>query len=310
MDSEAQIFMEEAYELLDDIEETLLELQKTEDDSNLIGRLFRAIHTVKGSGAMFGFTRIADFAHKFETVIDSIRQGKATLNENLLNNFLIARDHILTMLNNPEAADSEIQSASEKIIADMNAALSGDLPQQQKTEVQEASPTPPSPKPESSKILKSAPSTIRPERPKTISLKKPAARTGTSGLKILVVEDEFISRYLLQEFLMPFGTSHIAINGYEAVVAFQRSLTEKQPYELICLDIMMPGLDGRDVAKEIRRIEKEIKSSKPCKIVLTTCLQDETAILKMFQEKLCDAYFSKPLNLDALGEKIQEFFSG
>ncbi len=75
-------------------------------------------------------------------------------------------------------------------------------------------------------------------------------------MKCLVVEDEFISRTLLTELLSTYGTCHVATNGLEAVEAFQNVL-EGAPYDLICLDIMMPHLNGQEALQRIRALEAE-----------------------------------------------------
>ena len=75
-DKHRRAFKEEAYELLAELETSLLELEKTPDDEDLIGRVFRAMHTIKGSGAMFGFDDIAAFTHEVETVFDLVRNGR------------------------------------------------------------------------------------------------------------------------------------------------------------------------------------------------------------------------------------------
>jgi two-component system chemotaxis response regulator CheY len=127
-------------------------------------------------------------------------------------------------------------------------------------------------------------------------------------LTALIVEDEFVSRYIIQEFISPLGTCHVAVNGFEAILAFKAALVEKRPYDLVCLDIMMPGMTGTEVAKEMRRLETEMRADKPSKIVMTTAVSDKEVILGMFQEKLCDAYLLKPLLKEKLYELIQNFF--
>ena len=74
-------------------------------------------------------------------------------------------------------------------------------------------------------------------------------------MKALIVEDDFTSRLLLQGLLQPFGVCHVCINGKEAVEAFKIALDQKEPYDLVCLDIMMPEMDGQTALKEIRAIE-------------------------------------------------------
>ncbi len=91
-------YREEAGELLAELETSLLELEETPDDSDLINRVFRAMHTIKGSGAMFGFDEIATFTHEVETVFDLVRNGKMTVSKRLLDLTLKSRDHICYLL--------------------------------------------------------------------------------------------------------------------------------------------------------------------------------------------------------------------
>jgi len=103
IDQHRQAFKEEAYELLTELESSLLELEERPDDQDLIGRVFRAMHTIKGSGSMFGFDDIAGFTHEVETIFDMVRNGKLQVTGRLVNLTLAARDQIRAML---DAADS------------------------------------------------------------------------------------------------------------------------------------------------------------------------------------------------------------
>ena len=76
-------------------------------------------------------------------------------------------------------------------------------------------------------------------------------------MRSLVVEDDFTSRFLLQTILSTYGECHGAVNGREALEAYKASKEKGEPFDLICLDIMMPEMDGQEVLKEIRDIEKE-----------------------------------------------------
>lgn len=95
---EKQAFREEAVEILDSLETDLLELRRDRGDQVLIGKIFRSLHTLKGSGAMFGFDRLAHFTHQVEDVVDEIRRDQFPLSETLLDLFLSSRDHILALL--------------------------------------------------------------------------------------------------------------------------------------------------------------------------------------------------------------------
>lgn len=98
MEDQKKVYIEEAYELLADLEDALLALEQSPDDPEIVGRVFRDMHTIKGSGAMFGFDAIAQFTHHIETVYDLIRQGAVRVDEELISLTLDAGDQIRTML--------------------------------------------------------------------------------------------------------------------------------------------------------------------------------------------------------------------
>ena len=98
MDDVNKVYKEEAYELLAELEESLLELEEKPDNKSLIERVFRAMHTIKGSSSMFGFQHIADFTHEIETVFDLIRDGIIPVTKEIIEKTLQSRDQILEML--------------------------------------------------------------------------------------------------------------------------------------------------------------------------------------------------------------------
>jgi two-component system chemotaxis response regulator CheY len=126
-------------------------------------------------------------------------------------------------------------------------------------------------------------------------------------MKTLIVEDDFTSRLLLQEFLKGYGPAHIAVNGREAVEAVRLALESSEPYNLICLDIMMPEMDGQQALKEIRRAEetKGITSTYGAKIVMTTALGNIKNVSQAYSS-LCDAYLVKPLDRQKLLQELRK----
>ena len=128
-------------------------------------------------------------------------------------------------------------------------------------------------------------------------------------MKTLIVEDNFPSRVLLQTFLSRYGECHIAVNGKEAVEAFRLAIDNGSPYDLICMDILMPEMDGKEAVRQVRAQEQErgIRSTDSVKIIMTTAAEDIKEVIQSFQA-LCDAYLFKPIdmlellrNLKALG---------
>ena len=117
-----QSFREEAREILVDLESALLELNERRGDLDLVGRVFRALHTLKGSGAMFGFERLASFTHNLETAFDKVRNARLEISAELIDLTLAALDQIRAML---EDSDGAPDSSTCAKILDQVQRLSG-----------------------------------------------------------------------------------------------------------------------------------------------------------------------------------------
>ena len=127
-------------------------------------------------------------------------------------------------------------------------------------------------------------------------------------MKTLIVEDDFTSRLLLQELLKPHSEVHVAVNGREAVGAVRAALETGQRYDLICLDIMMPEMDGHEALQAIRDLELEhgITPTAGARILMTTALDQSKNIIRAFRS-LCDAYLVKPIDKVKLLAHLHEF---
>jgi two-component system, chemotaxis family, sensor kinase CheA len=111
-------FREEGREVLADLESALLELNESRGDLELVGRVFRALHTIKGSGAMFGFEDLAAFTHNLESAFDEVRNGRLTIGAELIDLTLSALDQIRAMLEEGEGvAPAADPSACAEILA-------------------------------------------------------------------------------------------------------------------------------------------------------------------------------------------------
>lgn len=117
-------------------------------------------------------------------------------------------------------------------------------------------------------------------------------------VKILVAEDDLVSRKFFCKFLEQYGECDPVIDGLEAIDAYMMSMREKVPYDLICLDIMMPKVDGVKVLKAIRDLETKqgVLPEKRVKIIMTTALS-ETQLVQTAFEYGCEAYASKPIDV-------------
>jgi two-component system, chemotaxis family, chemotaxis protein CheY len=127
-------------------------------------------------------------------------------------------------------------------------------------------------------------------------------------MKILIVEDDFGSRMSIQRMLSPFSQCDIAINGKEAVEAFNISLESGQPYDLICLDIMMPLMNGREALRQIRETEKTYKIAprNEVKIVMMTALDMAKDVIDAYYNGGCTSYIVKPILKDNIMKMLKD----
>jgi two-component system, chemotaxis family, chemotaxis protein CheY len=126
-------------------------------------------------------------------------------------------------------------------------------------------------------------------------------------MKTLVVEDDFTSCLLLQKILNTYGPLQIAVNGNEAVEFVRLALETGEPFDLICMDIMMPGMNGHQALTEIRKLEEQrgIFSTEGAKILMTTALNDIKNKTNAFYN-LCDGYLTKPIHKEELLEELHK----
>lgn len=115
MDKFRENFREEAYEMLNSLEASLLELETNPDNEAEISAVFRSMHTIKGSAAMFGFDHISEFAHEIENMLEFLRDGRISVTDELINLTLKARDHIRELLQLDDEVPAELRAASESI---------------------------------------------------------------------------------------------------------------------------------------------------------------------------------------------------
>ena len=116
-------------------------------------------------------------------------------------------------------------------------------------------------------------------------------------MKILLAEDDFVTRKFMVNFLSKYGECDVTVDGMEAVDAFMMALEDGEPYDLVCLDIMMPVMDGYQALVGIRNLEKEreIPSDKAVKVIMTTALNEERNVNMAF-ELGCTVYSGKPID--------------
>lgn len=140
----SSVFLEEANELLDNLEEQLLTLEENPGDMETIGAVFRAMHTIKGSSAMFGFNAISEFTHEAESAMDQVRNGVVPVTNELIDLMLKSRDHIRFMLDAGQNITPEITQTSQTLIlafktyvarnGGSDSSKENSIPQEQKTQ--------------------------------------------------------------------------------------------------------------------------------------------------------------------------------
>ncbi|MCI8449371.1 MAG: response regulator [Eubacterium sp.] len=126
-------------------------------------------------------------------------------------------------------------------------------------------------------------------------------------MKILLAEDDFVTRKFMTNFLSKYGECDVTVDGMEAVDAFMMALEDDEPYDLICLDIMMPVMDGYQALVAIRKLEKEknVPEDKAVKVIMTTALNEERNV-KMAFELGCTIYSGKPINQDRFEQALKK----
>lgn len=126
-------------------------------------------------------------------------------------------------------------------------------------------------------------------------------------MKALIVEDDTTSRKLLVDLLKKYGHCDIAVDGKEAVRVFETAFNSGEPYELVCLDIMMPELDGHGVLRSIREFEQQhdVGNGEGVRIVMTSALGDAKNVLSAFKSG-CEAYIEKPIEKERLLAELEK----
>jgi two-component system chemotaxis response regulator CheY len=255
----------ESREQLTTMEADLLAMEEegAQIDEERVNRIFRTVHTLKGAAGLTDLRKIADLAHRTENVLALIRSRKLAPTPDSVRILLRATDCLSELLENPDTSNQA--NITETLFA--------------LTRLYEEHRAP---------------------------LRTRDTRTWSRGhrngiLRVLLVEDDFASRLLLQTFLSRYGECHIAVNGREAVDACRVALDRSQPYDLICMDIMMPEMDGREAVRQVRALEEARGTLSTCgaKIFMTTTVEEVREVVLCFKE-LCDAYLMKPIDLGQL----------
>lgn len=126
-------------------------------------------------------------------------------------------------------------------------------------------------------------------------------------MKILVVDDELVSRKKMMKIMESFGECVAAENGKEALEAVELAIEKGESFDLITLDISMPDMDGTEVLPKIRLLEKakDISKEKKSKVIMVTSQSDKNTIVICIKAG-CDSYILKPFDHSSLSKKLEE----
>ncbi|MBF0454466.1 MAG: response regulator [Magnetococcales bacterium] len=127
-------------------------------------------------------------------------------------------------------------------------------------------------------------------------------------MKILIVDDLFENRKLLRDLLAHEEACDMVSNGTDALELFEAAIFEDSPYDLVLLDIMMPGMDGQEVLKEIRTREAsyDLSGENEAVIIMVTAASSPRDVLDAFFKGGCTDYIEKPFSKETLFGKLRE----
>ncbi|KJR42417.1 response regulator receiver protein [Candidatus Magnetoovum chiemensis] len=139
--------------------------------------------------------------------------------------------------------------------------------------------------------------------------RNPETKSHKKSKKFLVIEDDEASSKMLSMFLNNYGYCDTALDGEKGLEAYFLARKSDHPYDLICLDIMMPVLDGQEVLKQIREYERSnnIRSLDESKILMITALNTPKEALKAYFKGGCNEYLTKPLSMERLKQVLIDY---
>ncbi|MBF0624706.1 MAG: response regulator [Magnetococcales bacterium] len=125
-------------------------------------------------------------------------------------------------------------------------------------------------------------------------------------MKTLIVDDQFENRKLLRDIMKPFGEYDMVSDGQQALELFEADLLDGHPFDLVLLDIMMPGMDGQMVLERIRAMEREyqVPSNAEAAVFMVSALDSPRAVMEAYFKGGCTDYLTKPVTRQALLDKL------
>jgi two-component system chemotaxis response regulator CheY len=127
-------------------------------------------------------------------------------------------------------------------------------------------------------------------------------------MRILIAEDDLTSRLIITEMMKAYGECDVVVNGEEAFEAFRIAHDSKRPYDLILMDIMMPGVDGLQGLKRIREMERSlnIPPALEVKVVMVTALSDPRTVIRAYYDSEATSYIVKPVTRAKIRHELEK----
>lgn len=127
-------------------------------------------------------------------------------------------------------------------------------------------------------------------------------------MRALIVDDDFYSRIMLHDMLRAVADCHIAVNGEEAVDAFKRAIEDGRPYDLVCMDLVMPEMDGQQALREMRALEEErgVDQVDRCSIFVVSMVEDNRETNEAFFLGGADCFLVKPIEETKLLAELRD----
>jgi len=302
-----ETFFLEVTEQIQAANDSILLYEKA-SEAEQIDSLFRALHTIKGNSMMLGFEKMGAIAHAAENVIAKLRNGSLAPSKQLMDLLLAVLDIIAELA---EAAhhNTEEPSNVDKFMSLLDAVAQGTTSPQNAV----LHDAPLIHTGQSTKVEGSGPPIGGPSEGGLPESTPQNAVSPRHQFSMLIVDDDFVSRKILSNIVRRFGTCDIAGDGTEAIAAFSAAIHDA-PYDFVFLDIMLPGTDGFEVAKQIRAIEmadamEKIRQSGKINrqfqrhdtiIVMTSSLNDPDSYFKACYRCGANTYIVKPVDKEII----------